>query len=96
MNKELKSTLKVLSVVIISFSALLYALDVHKVVFGGVNQNIQSSPICDYGDCLVTYAWKSGHIVFSKYDDTQTLTDSIVLLRQKQARQVLDALSKAE
>ena len=61
-----------------------------------VEQEHMRDPILceESGHCYVTYVWFRGEIIASWYDDIQTITDSIVLLRRKQGEKILNSLSK--
>lgn len=53
---------------------------------------VKSQILCASGTCLGTYAWYKNEIAASWYDDVKTLTDSVVMLRQRQADSVISTL----
>lgn len=50
--------------------------------------------ICPSGTCFVTYAWYKSEIARAWYDDINTVTDSLVQLRKRQADSLVKALKK--
>lgn len=65
-------------------------------LFDGVEQEVRKncSPLVESGTALVTYVWHDTEIVKSWYDDIETITDSIVELRQRQGDSILATLKK--
>lgn len=54
------------------------------------------SSICGSPHCVGTYIWFQGNIVYSRYDNLETITDSILLVRRKEAQRILDAINKMQ
>lgn len=52
--------------------------------------------ICGSPHCVGTYIWFEGNIVYSRYDNLETITDSILLVRRKEAQRILDAINKMQ
>lgn len=52
--------------------------------------------ICGSPYCVGTYIWFQGNIVYSRYDNLETITDSILLVRRKEAQKILDAINKMQ
>lgn len=52
--------------------------------------------ICGGKYCVGTYIWFKGNIIYSRYDNLETITDSILLVRRKEAQRILDAINKMQ
>lgn len=52
--------------------------------------------ICGGRHCIGTYIFYKGNIVYAKYDNLETVTDSMLLVRRKEAQRILDAINKMQ
>lgn len=51
--------------------------------------------LCGERTCFCTYVWYSGDLIQVWYDPVSTITDSLVIARQKQGERMLNALKKS-
>ncbi len=60
----------------------------------GVKQHLDKEcrGLVKSGTALATYVWYDGEIAKSWYDDINTINDSLICVRKKQAAELLDAL----
>jgi hypothetical protein len=57
-------------------------------------ETVRCVGFCPSGTCLTTYVWYRDKIVKAWYDDIDIVNDSLIILRQKQADDLLTSLEK--
>jgi hypothetical protein len=52
--------------------------------------------VCDGKPCIGTFILYQNNVIYAKFDDAETVTDSVLIERRKEAQRILDAINKMQ